>query len=450
MATLTLDQQRAVAIADAKRKQAEAGQQDQGYTGQLLPFSRDPQGNVSFDSNAGIVGAVKRAVTFPMDAMQGKVDPLSDEGIARATDTGMMFSPVGVATRGGLGWGGAKTSRTTAKTPTEAELKDAASFGYTMGREMGVDYDPRAVQNLMLQTRSRLFNDGVIEELAPKSFSILKKLERPPEGGVATISGLEAARRQLGQAAQDFSNPTEQMAATRIIRALDQFVENPDAKAVVAGPATAAGGVFKDARGNYAAAKRSERVTAREDNADIQAAVTNSGHNIDNKIRGVAAAILKSDKLSAGYSAEELAMLRQVAEGTATRNVMREVGNRLGGGGGIAGSMIGGMGGYFGGILGPVAGIAVGAGLPAIGMAARAAANRASKNALRNADEAIRQRSPLYRQRLEDAPMTKPANPEMRAITPRAATGVGEPMTPQQRRDYEEFVRQKYALRQGA
>lgn len=448
MATMTLEQQRALAVAQAKRKRAEAeGGQDQGYTGQLLPFSRDPQGNVSFDSNAGIVGAVKRAVTFPMDAMQGKVDPLSDEGIARAADTGLMFSPLGAATRGGLGWAGAKTSRTTAKTPTTAELKDAANFGYTMGREMGVDYDPRAVQNLMLQTRSRLFNDGVIEELAPKSFAILKKLERPPEGGTATISGLDAARRQLGQAAQDFANPTEQMAATRIIKALDQFVENPDAKAVVAGPATAAGGLFKDARGNYAAAKRSERVTAREDNADIQAAVTNSGHNVDNKIRGVAAAILKSDKLSAGFSPEELTMLRQVAEGTATRNVLREIGNRLGGGGGIAGSMIGGMGGYFGGLLGPVAGVAIGAGLPAVGVAARAAANRASKNALRNADEAIRQRSPLYKQRVETSPMTKPANPELRAITPRAGSGT---MTPEQVREYEDFIRRKYALQQGA
>lgn len=448
MATMTLDQQRAVAIAQARRARAEAEGQ-KTYSGQILPFSKDAQGNVSFDSNAGILGAVKRAVTLPMDAMQGKVDPLSNEGIERAAEAGLMMSPVGVATRGGLGWAGAKTGRTTAKVPTSQELKDAAGFGYTMGREMGVDYDPRAVQNLMLQTRSRLFNDGVIEELAPKSFAILKKLERPPEGGTATISGLDAARRQLGQAAQDFSNPTEQMAATRIIRALDQFVENPDAKAVVAGPAAAAGGVFKDARANYAAAKRSDRVTAREDNAELQAAVSNSGHNIDNRIRSVAAAILKSDKLSAGFSPEELAMLRQVAEGTATRNVLREVGNRLGGGGGIAGSVVGGMGGYFGGILGPAAGFAIGAGLPILGVTARAIANRSSRKALSAADEMIRQRSPLYRERVETSPMTKSANPEVRAITPRAA-GTVEQMTPQQRREYEDYIRRKYAPNQGA
>lgn len=439
MATLSLDQQRAIAIADAKRKQAQAAGQQEPYSGQILPFSKDAQGNVSFDPNAGLFGSINRLM---------HEDPTSDAGIADAAQTAMLVSPVGAAARGGLGWAGVKpTPRTKAVTPTADELKSAAGFGYDLVRQMGVDYDARAVQNLMLQTRSRLFNDGVIAELAPKSFAILKKLESPPEGGIATIAGLDAARRQLGQAAQDFTNPTEQMAASRIIRELDRFIENPSAKAVVAGPATAAGGVWKDAKGNYAAAKRSERITGREANAELEAAAANSGHNIDNRIRSVAKAILKSDKLSSGYSPEELTMLRQVAEGTATRNTIREVGNRLGGGGGIAGSMVGGMAGYFGGILGPVGGVALGVGIPALGVGAKALGNRMTKRALGRVDEAVLQRSPMYRQRVEDAPMTKPT-PDVRGIMPRAAAGASMPqMTPEQ---WNEYLKQKYALQQGA
>lgn len=439
MATLSLDQQRAIAIADAKRKQAQAAGQQEPYSGQILPFSKDAQGNVSFDPNAGLFGSINRLM---------HEDPTSDAGIADAAQTAMLVSPVGAAARGGLGWAGVKpTPRTKAVTPTAEDLKGAAGFGYDLVRQMGVDYDARAVQNLMLQTRSRLFNDGVIEELAPKSFAILKKLESPPEGGVATIAGLDAARRQLGQAAQDFTNPTEQMAATRIIRSLDRFIENPDAKAVVAGPAAAAGGVWKDAKGNYAAAKRSERITGREADAEIQAAVTNSGKNIDNRIRSVAAAILKSDKLSSGYSPEELTMLKEVAEGTATRNRIRDVGNLLGGGGGLGAFVTGSVGGAAGGAMGGLAGVAVGAGLPVIGLGAKVLGNRMTKRALGRVDDTVRQRSPLYRQRVEDAPVTKPA-PDVRGIMPRAAAGATMPqMTPEQ---WNEYLKRKYALQQGA
>src|SRR5690606_15883648 len=127
------------------------------------------------------------------------------------------------------------------------------------------DFDAGAVRDLATGVRSDLFSAGLIEELAPKSFAILKRLESPPEGSVASLAGLDAARRALGNAARDFNNPTEQLVASRIIRALDGFTERPDPSSVVAGPAAAAGAVLKDARGNIAAQKRSDRITGLEE-----------------------------------------------------------------------------------------------------------------------------------------------------------------------------------------
>lgn len=65
------------------------------FSGSLLPFSKDENGDVSFDSNAGLLGGVKRAFMTPGDAMAGKFDPSSEEGIARAFEFATTFSPAG-------------------------------------------------------------------------------------------------------------------------------------------------------------------------------------------------------------------------------------------------------------------------------------------------------------------------------------------------------------------
>lgn len=62
-------------------------------SGAILPISRDAQGNVSFDSNAGLLGAVKRSVMLPGEVMAGNVDPLSEEGIGRAAEFAGVFTP---------------------------------------------------------------------------------------------------------------------------------------------------------------------------------------------------------------------------------------------------------------------------------------------------------------------------------------------------------------------
>lgn len=71
--------------------------EDKSFQGSFLPLSRDAEGNVSFDSNAGIVGPIKRAFMLPGDAMAGKVDPTSEEGINRAAEFATIFGPVSPA-----------------------------------------------------------------------------------------------------------------------------------------------------------------------------------------------------------------------------------------------------------------------------------------------------------------------------------------------------------------
>lgn len=61
--------------------------------GMILPFSKGAEGDVSFDSDAGLLGAFKRSFMLPGDVMAGKVDPGSEEGIGRAFEFATTFSP---------------------------------------------------------------------------------------------------------------------------------------------------------------------------------------------------------------------------------------------------------------------------------------------------------------------------------------------------------------------
>jgi len=61
------------------------------YEGSILPFSTFADGSRHFDSDAGIMGAVKRAIMLPGEAMEGKVDPLSEEGLGRSLEFAGTF-----------------------------------------------------------------------------------------------------------------------------------------------------------------------------------------------------------------------------------------------------------------------------------------------------------------------------------------------------------------------
>jgi len=433
---------------------AEQPATEQPYSGQILPFSKDAQGNVSFDIHAGLPGMITRGAEL---LRQGAPDARSDEGIGALTDAAMVASPVSAGARGGLGWAGAPAKRVPVKppVPTSDELLSTGSFGFDMARQMDVRYNPADVQNMAMKLQSQLFKAGFRESNAPEVFSEIKNILRPVEpGAFASIDDLHAIRMALGKAAQNFNNPREQSAAVDAIRALDKFITNPDQKAVMAGPAAAAGGVWKDAMGNYAAGKRSDRLMGIEESTLRRAKASNSGLNIDNTIRQRVASVLDSPQKRAGFSPEEIALLEQVAEGTAPRNTLRWAGNLLGGGGGLAGGIAGGAGFAAFGPAGTAAAIAA-------PLAAKMGGNQLTKNALRKVDVATRERSPMYEQRAATAPPPLAPNPGVRTAMGR--TVAGAPMAAEKEalfqkmmdkqvspQEYEDYLRQKYAPQQGA
>jgi hypothetical protein len=370
------------------------------YRGSVLPFSIDDEGKPHLDFSAGITGSLAsslaNALTLPGDVATGKVNPLTDEGIVRSMALATIGSPLNAKA----------TARAAVRpaAPSADALREAATAGYDAMRSSGATYSADAVAALAQGLKQQAENKGILNELAPKSFSVINKLTEPPAGSIAPITGLEAARRAFGNAGKDFANPTEQLAAQHFKQGLDDFVRAADPATVVSGDAAAAGNALTQARGNYAAAKRSERLTTTEENASRRAEATHSGLNSDNAIRGRVASLLQNPKAIAGFSEAERAALEEVARGTASRNTIRWVGNYLGGGGGLGGLAATTAGGTLGALTGGgYAGAGVGAGIgaaipPAIGASARSLANYLTARSLGRADELVRTNSPLYNQ----------------------------------------------------
>lgn len=404
------------------------------YSGTILPFSRDEQGNVSFDSNAGlfglakdIFGSAKSAATLPGDVFTGKVDPLSDEAIGRAVEFSAFASPLNPGIRAGDTAipGLAKALRQSqAAAPSGQALVKEGGAGLKEVRRMGVDYDAAAVQDVADAIRSELYEAGFREQTAKTTHNLLNDLANPPEGGIATAADIMAARQAFRQAAKergaDFEPTPDAAAAMRVIEGLDRFLAEPPPGSVLRGPADAVSESLKRANANYAAGKRSGRLTGVGDKAERRAEASNSGQNIDNTIRQRIASLLESPKKTAGFDKAELDELEEVVRGTFIRNRARGVGNLLGGGGGLGRLLTGGAGAMVGGAAGGVAGGGIGAvALPALGISVKALANALTKRSLGKADEMVRKRSPLY-QEMQQAMPLEAISPEKRAALIRA------------------------------
>jgi hypothetical protein len=404
--------------------------QQPAYSGAILPLSRSASGDVNFDSNAGLLGMLKRSFSLPGEVYRGEMPTqLPDQGtnpelIKRTAEAAAIVSPINPAVRSGspaIAGVAQAMQRQRPPVPTAAELKTATDAGYQTARGLGVDYRGPAVANMAEIVKANLMREGIHPEDAARTYVKLDKLSSPPPGANASFSELESARRAFNNIAYDESSSvsnTDRRAARAAIAAIDDFFQNPTPASVLAGPAGAVAEVARAARGNAAAGFRSQDLVNNQASAELKSAVANSGRNIDNAIRqraGYRADPLHPERLF-GYSADEKAAILEVAKGTATRNRLRDVGNLLGGGGGLGQLLSIAAGAAAGSHAGPV-GAGVGAIVaPAVGLTSKTVANALSRRAMTAADELVRSRSPLYQSRVAAAPMVAAPTASKEAI----------------------------------
>jgi hypothetical protein len=332
-----------------------------------------------------VTGAFRSVAGHLMAQGEHQVGKIIAPEIAAKDDLQKMFETSANQAETALSALGPRGSKQVpAKVPTSAEIKSAASQAYDSVKTMGVEVKADSVANTATRIKSALEADGIDADLADKTFKTLDRLENAPAGGTFTINNLRTTQRKLGRILQS-PDPTERLAAARVLDGINKHFENLTPGDLARGtPADAAqaSAIIKEANANYKAAKTSELLDAKKQSAELDAGRINSGQNLDNKLRARIYDILKNDKLKKGFSPEQVAQMESIVKGTAPGNVVRAIGNLLGGGGG-----------YHAWVTGlPTAGIA-----PGIGWGVKKLGNALTSAQVRKLDEMVRASAPLSR-----------------------------------------------------
>ena len=235
-----------------------------------------------------------------------------------------------------------------------------------------------------------LESQGFRDVTAGKTLAITQELREPLKAGKAqaTAQDVLAVRTALGKVRMGV-DPVERAAASIAIDKIDTYLSNlRNPRNAISGPGHLVADAADRAIDNYAVAKRSERITDAVKKAELQAASSGIGGNLDNALRQQIKAILNNPKKAAGYSADELAAMRKVVGGTTMGNLARAV-SRLGPSHLLSGGLA--AAGAYGATGDPWAAI----GAMAAGAAGQKYATSSRQSAIANLDALVRSRSSL-------------------------------------------------------
>jgi hypothetical protein len=376
------------------------------YTGSIVPARRDYTTGEASLAVPGIVSggaqAAKDAAMLPGQVYSGEKQ-ISDLTPADTLSAAALASPVNPAFRAGdraiPGMAGRETTKP-APAPQATALREVSGKEFDAFRASGANVKVEAARGFAQTARGTLEKDGFLAPDAKSTYNVLRMLEGGPKGSHLSPAGIHSARKALGRIAGNYANPTDQAAASSVIKMLDEFFQTVPAAGFVdrtaAGQAEAARGLFKDARGNWAAAERSDTLTGKVHAAELRAAAANSGRNLDNSIRQRLAGIAITPSQGRGFTQGEIGQVEGAVKGTRGMNAARIGGNLLGGGGGLGSVVSGAVGGAgAAAITGNPLGALLGAAVPATGWALKGLENKLARKAVGKIDEATRSRSPL-------------------------------------------------------
>ncbi len=340
-----------------------------------------------------ITGAARSLIGHPMAQAEHAVGALINPDVAAKDDPQKMYEAAKGDVDLAMSALGSRAPIAAAAAPVRvapsiSELKAAATAGFESPEVAAIAVKPQAISTFSQKAQTTLNNAGLDENLAPKTFAILGKLEKVPASSVVTGQNVQSIRRMLGHAAGS-PDATEALAASHAIDALDDFLPNVAKSDVLSGDVGAASKTLETARGNYAAAKQAEKIDNKTLAAQIRASAVNAGQNVAGKIRQNMAAVADptTPKNARGLLPEEVEAARKIAEGTRAQNALRNVGDALGGGGGIRAGVLG--------VGGAIVGGAPGAAIPLVGHVLRAISNKMTLNQAAKLSEMIRSRAPL-------------------------------------------------------
>lgn len=208
--------------------------------------------------------------------------------------------------------------------PETEELFRRGEAAYQRADQAGLVIKPEGIQRLAAEVKSDLANNAYDPALAPKIKVVLDRLDELSQGNV-TLKGVDTLRK-IANANVDPGNAFEAKLSGDVVRRIDDFLDNLDATHVLMGNKTEGVMALREARQNWAMARKSEIVEDAVERATLQAQSAGSGGNIDNALRQQFKDILKNPKRSRGFTEDERDAMRQIVAGTTPQNLARLLG----------------------------------------------------------------------------------------------------------------------------
>lgn len=288
------------------------------------------------------------------------------------------------------------------------EIKDLSNTRSGAVSPATVTMTPRSTDQLAENIGRALKAEGFRDVTAGKTLTLADELRAPLQAGKTEVTAADvlAVRTALGKVRMG-ADPVERAAAATAIDKIDTYLSNlRNPRGAVSGPGHLVADAADRAIDNYAVAKRSGRITDAVNKAELQAASSGIGGNLDNALRQQIKAILNNPKKAAGYSADELAAMRKVVGGTTMGNLARAV-SRLGPSHLLSGGLA--AAGAYGATGDPWAAV----GAMAAGAAGQKYATASRKSQIANLDALVRSRSSL-----------SPVSPQQMAVALRNPVGL--------------------------
>lgn len=256
-----------------------------------------------------------------------------------------------------------------AAAPSMDDLRAAASRIYQQADQVTTlpraDFAARAGGMLDDAARS-----GMDDMLTPGAARVAGKVDEAASAADPNIGfrELDILRKQAGVPAGNVANRTESSIGSRMVDGIDNYIDSVD---------PALSGSLKEARAMWGQLRRSEMVDTAIERAK------NAASGFENGLRVEFRRILNNPKALRGFNETEIAAIKQVVQGTAMGNLMRQVGRigiGLSGQSNGLGATVGGLG--VAALSNPIAGAA------AVGMGTvmKALAERSTRKA---ADRAL-------------------------------------------------------------
>jgi hypothetical protein len=331
----------------------------------------------------GLAGTLTRAaVMAPEGAAYGTIDALgNDTDVKKGAITGAIAGPVGSVVGDTISAVASRVlPRRASNVPSLDQLRTQAHNAYDAADHAGVIVTPQAVQRLNQAVQNDLANFGYDPALQPGIAAVLTRLNDASQGNV-TLRGLDLIRRVANNARMS-NNRSEAAAGNLVIDNIDHFINGLRPADVLTGNQRQGVAALQQARQLWTRVAKNERFVNAVEAAQLRAASTGSGGNVENATRQNLRRFIDptSNQRMRNLTPAEHQAIEEIVRGTPGQNFLRLAGKLSPQGNGLMAAL-----GIGGAMVNPTFGVA-----SLGGLAAKTVADRSVINAVAALDELIR------------------------------------------------------------